>query len=89
MTDSKPTRPTSQSETEAQRVVLDRVESGLPWRENALQDVFPCEAVPLLAPDCGASSPRRILAVIRRIDDCPLGYPEGCPYRTLELGPNL
>lgn len=72
--------PRSQAEREAYNKVAERIQRACPWREDGSQEVFPCEAMPLWSGVCQASSPSRILAVLRSEAVCPFGATKGCPF---------
>lgn len=63
-----------------QHAVVERRESGAPWRENAVGAVFPCQRSPLYAGCCGASSAAAINRAFKEGVNCPFNRPAECPY---------
>lgn len=70
----------SQAGPLTKNTVIERRESGAPWREEAAGAVFPCQANPLYAGCCGASSAAAINRAYREGVLCPFNRPAECPY---------
>jgi hypothetical protein len=79
---SKPTKydPMSQAEQKQYRRILNDPRVEVPWREEALGMVLPCDFMPLCGSVCGVASGSVVLSIIRRESSCPLNRPQGCPF---------
>lgn len=75
------TKPSSQTLADNSEQVAARAGIYPPWCEEGPQVVLPCQGLPLYQAECSCGSAGLVLATIAGVRECPMQYPNGCPFR--------